>query len=75
MSARRGQCNRVHLGGSVCISQVRDRTGEGHEAFAVSWHSSNGDLEWLSPKIASEEAADTAATVLSQFVGAVKVKR
>jgi hypothetical protein len=63
------------LGGSVCVSQVRDRTGEGREAFAVSWHSNSGDLAWLSPKIASEEAADAAATVLSQFCGAVKVRR
>jgi hypothetical protein len=63
------------LGGSVVVSHVRDRTGEGREAFAISWHSNSGDLEWLSPTIASEDAADIAATVLSSFTGAVKVKR
>jgi hypothetical protein len=63
------------LGGSVTVSQVRDRTGEGHEAFAISWHSNSGDLAWLSPKIDSEEAADIAADVLSRFVGGTKVRR
>jgi hypothetical protein len=63
------------LGGSIVVSQVRDRTGEGQEAFAISWHSNGGDLEWLSPTIASEDAAEFAATVLSNFTGATKVKR
>jgi protoheme ferro-lyase len=63
------------LGGSVVVSHVRDRTGEGQEAFAISWHSNGGDLEWLSPTIASEEAAEIAAAVLSSFIGATKAKR
>jgi hypothetical protein len=64
-----------HLGGSVVVSHLRDRTGEGREAFSISWHSNSGDIEWLSPTIASEDAADIAATVLSSFTGAVKVTR
>jgi hypothetical protein len=76
-AARRHQHRRQprQLGGSVVVSHVRDRTGEGQEAFAISWHSSGGDLEWLSPPIASEDAADVAAIVLSSFTGATKVKR
>jgi hypothetical protein len=76
VSTRRHQSHRVpQLGGSVCVSQVRDRTGEGDDAFAISWHSNNGDLAWLSPKIDSEEAADIAADVLSRFIGGTKVRR
>jgi hypothetical protein len=61
-----------HLGGSVAVSNIRDRTGEGRETYAISWHSNNGDLQWLSPKIASEEAADIAADMLARFAGATK---
>jgi hypothetical protein len=77
IAQRRHQHRRLpqHLGGSVTVSHLRDRTGEGREAFAIAWHSNNGDLEWLSPAIASEEVADAAPTVLSSFAGAVKVKR
>jgi hypothetical protein len=60
------------LGGVVSLTPVRDRTGEGNEAFAISWHSNGGDICWISPKITSEEAADVAATVLSQFIGGVR---
>jgi protoheme ferro-lyase len=54
------------------MSRVRDRTGEGEEAFAVAWHSDNGDLAWLSPKIPSEEAAQIAADAIASFAGATK---
>jgi hypothetical protein len=64
-----------HLGGAVTVSHVRDRTGEGDEAFVISWHSKNGDLGWLSPSITSEDIADAAATLLSEFTHGVKVKR
>lgn len=57
------------------MSHIRDRTGEGDEAFVISWHSNNGDLGWLSPSIPNEDVADAAASVLSEFTHAVKVKR
>jgi hypothetical protein len=60
------------LGGTVTVSNIRDQTGEGDEAFAVTWHSPGGDLCWLSPRIPSQEGADIAATVLSEFVGGVR---
>jgi hypothetical protein len=73
MSARRHQSHRVpQLGGSVTISNIRDRSGEGNESFVVAWHSNSGDLRWLSPSIASEETADVAAQILSSFTGATK---
>ena len=64
-----------HLGGSITVSHVRDRTGEGNEAFVISWHAKNGDLGWLSPSIASEDIADATATLLSEFTNGLKVKR
>jgi hypothetical protein len=60
------------IGGSVTVSNIRDRTGGGEEAFAVAWHSPGGDLCWLSPRIPSQESADVAAEVLSDFTGATK---
>lgn len=74
MSAgKRHQFRRLpHLGGSVSVTPLRDRSGEQGEAFSVSWHSPGGDLRWLSPRIASQESADVAATVLSEFVHGVK---
>jgi hypothetical protein len=70
---KRHQFRRLpNLGGSVTVSNIRDRTGEGREAYAISWHSNSGDLQWLSPKIASEDAADIAAQILSDFTGATK---
>jgi hypothetical protein len=61
-----------HLGGSVSVAPIRDRSGEQGESYSVSWHSPGGDLRWLSPRIASQESADVAALVLSDFTGAVK---
>jgi hypothetical protein len=58
-------------GGLVSVTPVRDRTGEGGEAFAVSYHSSAGDIVWLSPKIASEDQAAAAAQCLASFTGSV----
>jgi hypothetical protein len=60
------------LGGVVTVTPIRDRSGEEGETFSVSWHSPLGDLRWLSPRIPSQESADTAAQVLSDFTGAVK---
>jgi hypothetical protein len=60
------------VGGSVTMSRVRDRTGEDEEAFAIAWHSNGGDLRWLSPKIHSEEAAETALDILASFASATK---
>ena len=77
-SARRHHQHRQlpqYLGGSVTVSHVRDRMGEGDEAFVISWHSKNGDLGWLSPSIASEDIADATATLLSEFTNGVKAKR
>jgi len=73
MSARRHQSHRVpQLGGVVSVTPVRDRSGEQSESFSISWHSPGGDLRWLSPRITSQEGADIAATVLSEFVRGVK---
>jgi hypothetical protein len=67
--ARHGLPN---LGGVVSVTPIRDRSGEQGETFSVSWHSPLGDLRWLSPRISSQESADVAAQVLSDFTGAVK---
>jgi hypothetical protein len=72
-TGRRHQFRRLpHLGGSVSVSHLRDRAGEGDDAFAISWHSNSGDLCWLSPRIPSQESADIAAEILTSFTGAVK---
>jgi hypothetical protein len=60
------------LGGSVSVTPIRDRTGDRAETYSISWHSPGGDLRWLSPRIPSQESADVAAQVLSEFTGAVK---
>jgi hypothetical protein len=54
------------------VTPIRDRSGEQGEAFSVSWHSPGGDLRWLSPRIPSQESADVAAQILSDFTGAIK---
>jgi hypothetical protein len=59
------------LGGLVSVTPVRDRSGEGGEAFSVSYHSPGGDIAWLSPQIASEDQADAAARCLADFTGSV----
>jgi hypothetical protein len=56
-------------GGLVTITPIRDRLGEGSEAYSVSYHSPGGDLAWLSPRIASEDQADAAARCLADFTG------
>jgi hypothetical protein len=60
-----------HRGGLVTITSVRDRLGEGSEAYSVSYHSAGGDIAWLSPQIASEDQADAAARCLADFTGSV----
>jgi hypothetical protein len=60
------------LGGVVSLTPVRDRTGEEGESYTVSWHSPGGDLRWLSSRIPSQESADVAAQILSDFTGATK---
>jgi hypothetical protein len=59
------------IGGLVSVTPIRDRSGEGAEAFSVSYHSPRGDLAWLSPRLGSQDAAEAAALVLSSFTGAV----
>jgi hypothetical protein len=71
--ARRNPIFDVHrLGGVVTLTPIRDRTGEERESYSVSWHSPSGDLRWLSPRIPSQESADVAAQILSDFTGATK---
>jgi len=70
---RRHQSHHVQqLGGVVSVTHVRDRSGEHDESYSISWHSPGGDLRWLSPRIPSQESADVAAQVLSDFTGAIK---
>jgi hypothetical protein len=69
--ARRNPVYSRRQGGIVCVTPVRDRLGEGGEAYSVSYHSPGGDLAWLSPKIASEDLAEAAARCLADFTGAV----
>jgi hypothetical protein len=59
------------FGGLVSVTPVRDRSGEGSEAYSVSYHSARGDIAWLSPQIASEDQADAAARCLADFTGSV----
>jgi hypothetical protein len=58
-----------HYGGLVTVTPIRDQSGEGSEAYSVSYHSSAGDLAWLSPRLASEDQADAAARCLADFTG------
>lgn len=69
LAERRQLVRLPHLGGLVSVTPIRDRLGEG-EAYSVSWHSPAGDLRWLSPRIPSQEGAEFAALVLSNFTGA-----
>ena len=72
-TTERRQLRRVpHLGGSVSVTPIRDQTGEQGETYSILWHSPGGNLRWLSPRIWSQESADVAAQVLSDFTGAVK---
>jgi hypothetical protein len=72
--------NQAHLsripkfGGVVTVTPLRSRDAECEEAFSVSYHSPNGDLRWLSPRIANQESADTAAAVLASFTQSVLAK-
>jgi hypothetical protein len=50
---------------------IRSRLSDEDGAFSVSWHSPRGDLCWLSPRIPSQEGADTAAEVLASFTHSV----
>ena len=59
------------VGGVVTVTPLRNRDGEQDEAFSVSYHSPSGDLRWLSPRITSQEGADTAAAVLADFTRSV----
>jgi hypothetical protein len=59
------------LGGVVTVTPIRSRQSDEDGAFSVSWHSSSGDLCWLSPRIPSQEGADTAAEVLASFTHSV----
>ncbi|WP_152535437.1 hypothetical protein [Bradyrhizobium sp. Ai1a-2] len=66
------QLRRVpHLGGTVRVTPVRQRMADEDVAYTVTWHSSGGDLCWLSPRIPSQDAADAAAAVLADFTHAV----
>lgn len=56
-------------GGIVSVTPVRDQSGEGESAFAISYHSPGGDLAWLSPRIASEDHADVAALCIADLTG------
>ena len=56
-------------GGLVTVTPIRDRSGEGESAFAISYHSPGGDLAWLSPRIASEDHADVAARCIADLTG------
>jgi hypothetical protein len=68
--ARRNPISSIRqFGGMVSVTPVRDRLGEGSEAYSVSYHSPGGDLAWLSPRIASEDQADAAARCLADFTG------
>jgi hypothetical protein len=58
-------------GGLVSVTPIRDRSGEGSEAYSVSYHSPGGDLAWLSPRLASEDQADAAARCLASFTNSV----
>jgi hypothetical protein len=70
--ARRNQVSSIRrFGGLVSVTPVRDRLGEGNEAYSVSYHSPSGDIAWLSPQIASEDQADAAARCLADFTGSV----
>jgi hypothetical protein len=73
MKGNRSQTSRIpHLGGVVTVTALRNRDGgEREEAFSVSYHSPGGDLCWLSPRIPSQEGADTAAEVLASFTHSV----
>jgi hypothetical protein len=53
------------------VTPIRSRQSDEDGAFSVSWHSSSGDLCWLSPRIPSQEGADTAAEVLASFTHSV----
>jgi hypothetical protein len=58
-------------GGLVSVTPIRDRSGEGSEAYSISYHSPAGDIAWLSPQIASEDQANAAARCLASFTNSV----
>jgi hypothetical protein len=73
MKGNRSQQSRfAHLGGVVSVTPIRDRSGEHKEVFSISWHSPGGDLRWLSRHIPTQEGAEIAADVLSDFVRGAK---
>jgi hypothetical protein len=73
--ARRNPVSSIRqFGGLVSVTPIRDRLGEGSEAYSVSYHSPGGDLAWLSPRIASEDQADAAARCLADFTNSVMRK-
>jgi hypothetical protein len=59
------------LGGVVTVTPIRSRLSDEDGAFSVSWHSSGGDLCWLSSRIPSRESADAAAEVLASFTRSI----
>jgi hypothetical protein len=70
--ARRNPASNIcRSGGLVSVTHIRDRSGEGSEAYSVSYHSAGGDIAWLSPQLASEDQADAAARCLADFTGSV----
>jgi hypothetical protein len=72
MSNRRHQSRSApRTGGVVTVTPIRSRLSDEDGAFSVSWHSPRGDLCWLSPRIPSQEGADTAAEVLASFTHSV----
>jgi hypothetical protein len=71
-AARRHRRQLQHLGGVVSVAPIRDRTGADEDSYSICWHSPGGDLRWLSPRIPSQEGAEIAAAVLSDFVRGAK---
>ncbi|WP_338692013.1 hypothetical protein V5279_37890 [Bradyrhizobium sp. 26S5] len=61
----------TRMGGTVRVTPIRSRLADEEPAFAVTWHSSGGELGWMSPRIHSEDAADAAAACLADFAHAV----
>lgn len=57
------------LGGQVSIVPSRDRV-DGSATFRIEHVSGGGDVRWLSPPIADEDRARSAAEVLALYVGA-----
>jgi hypothetical protein len=57
------------LGGRVAVVASRNRV-DGTPTFLVQHISGGGDIHWLSPPLADESQAMSAAEVLAKYVGA-----